>query len=76
MASNFYYFKITSKLLQNYFGSAFRELGTVCIVITIRTKFSDSKEMSFIKIYISRVNSEAGTKTRKRLVGSIARFSS
>ena len=49
MASNFYYFKITRKLLQNYFGSAFRELGTMFIVITIRTKFPDSKEMSFIK---------------------------
>jgi hypothetical protein len=76
MASNLLYFKITRKLLQNYFGSAFRELGTVFIVITIRTKFPDSKEMSFIKIYISRVNSEAGTRARKRLVGSIARFSS
>ena len=41
MASNLYYFKITRKLLQNYFGSAFRELGTVFIVITIRTKFLD-----------------------------------
>ena len=41
MASNFYDFKITRKLLQNYFGSAFRELGTVFIVITIRTKFPD-----------------------------------
>jgi hypothetical protein len=40
-ASNYYYFKITRKLLQNYFGSAFRELGTVFIVITIRTKFLD-----------------------------------
>ena len=76
MASNLLYFKITSKLLQNYFGSAFRELGTVFIVITIRTKFPDSKEVSFINIYISRVNSEAGTRARKRLVGSIARFSS
>jgi hypothetical protein len=46
------------------------------IVITIRTKFPDSKEMSFIKIYISRVNSEAGTRARKRLVGSISMFSS
>ena len=76
MASNLLYFKITRKLLQNYFGSAFRELGTLFIVITIRTKFPDSKEMSFIKIYISRVNSEAGTRARKRLVGSIAMFSS
>ena len=49
MASNLLYFKMTRKLLQNYFGSAFRELGTVFIVITIRTKFPDSKEMSFIK---------------------------
>ena len=70
MASNLLYFKITRKLLQNYFGSAFRELGTLFIVITIRTKFPDSKEMSFIKIYISRVNSEAGTRARKMLVGS------
>ena len=76
MASNLLYFKITRKLLQNYFGSAFRELGTVFIVITIRTKFPDSKEVIFIKIYVSRVNSEAGTRARKRLVGSIARFSS
>ena len=52
MASNLLYFKITRELLQNYFGSAFRELGSVFIVITIRTKFPDSKEMSFIKIYI------------------------
>ena len=76
MASNSLYFKITRKLLQNYFGSAFRELGTVFIVIAIRTKLPDSKEMSFIKIYIARVNSEAGTRARKRLVGIIARFSS
>ena len=76
MASNLLYFKITRKLLENYFGSAFRELGTVFIVVTIRTKFSDSKEMSLIKIYISRVHSEAGTRARKRLVGIIARFSS
>ena len=41
MASNYFYFKITRKLLQNYFESAFRELGTVFIVITIRTKFPD-----------------------------------
>ena len=70
MASNLLYFKITRKLLQNYFGSAFRELGTSFIVIDIRTKFPDSKETSFIKIYISRVNSEAGTRARKMLVGS------
>ena len=76
MASNLLYFKITRKLLQNDFESAFRELGTVSIVITIRTKFPNSKEMSVIKIYISRVNSEAGTRARRRLVGSIARFSS
>ena len=44
------------------------------IVITIRTKFPDNKEMSFINIYLSRVNSEAGTRVRKRLVGNIARF--
>ena len=78
MASNLLYFKITRKLLQNYFGIASRPrgLGTVFIVITIRTKFPDSKEMSFTRIYRSRVNSEAGTRVRKRLVGNIARFSS
>ena len=63
----------TPKILEKYFGSAFRELGTVFIVITIRTKFPDSKEVNFINIYISRVNSEAGTRARKRLVGSISR---
>ena len=42
MASNLLYFKITRKLLQKYFESAFRELGTVFIVVTIRTKFPDS----------------------------------
>ena len=31
----------TPKLLQNYFGKAFRDLGTMFIVITIRTKFPD-----------------------------------
>ena len=46
----------------------------VFIVITIRTKFPDSKEVIFINIYISRVNSEAGTRARKRLVANIARF--
>ena len=62
------------KTLEKYFGSASKELGTMFIVITMRTKFLDSKEMSFIKIYMSRVNSEAGTRARKRLVGNIARF--
>ena len=38
---NVEYFLILQKLLVKYFGSAFRELGTVFIVITIRTKFSD-----------------------------------
>ena len=63
MASNFNYtyFKMTRKLLQNCFGSAFREVGIVFIVITIITKFLDSKEMSFINIYRSRVDSDAGT---------------
>ena len=68
------YSKNTRKILEKYFGSAFGELGTLFIVITIRTKFPDSKEMSFINIYLSRVNSEAGTRARKRLVGNIARF--
>ena len=66
----------TRKILGKYFGSAFGELGTLFIVITVRTKFPDSKEMSFIKIYISRVNSEAGTRVRKKPVGSISMFSS
>jgi hypothetical protein len=52
MASNFYYFKITRKLLQNYFGSAFRELGTVFIVITIRTKFPDIIQIHSLHIGI------------------------
>ena len=43
------------------------------IIITIRTKFLGSQEMSFIDIYRSRVNSDAGTRARKRLVGNIAR---
>ena len=72
--SNFYYLEITSKLLQNYFGSASEMLSGTRIVITIRTKFPDSKELNFISIYLSRVNSEAGTKVRMRLVGSIDRL--
>jgi hypothetical protein len=39
--SNFYYLEITSKLLQNYFGSASEMLSGTHIVITIRTKFLD-----------------------------------
>ena len=35
------YYTLTSIILEKYFGSAFGELGTVLIVITIRTKFSD-----------------------------------
>ena len=54
--SNFYYLEITSKLLQNYFGSASEMLSGTRIVITIRTKFPDSKELNFISIYLSRVN--------------------
>ena len=65
-----------SKILERYFGSASGELGTLFIVITTRTKFPDSKEMRFIQIYISRVNSETDTRARKRLVASISMFSS
>ena len=43
MASNFYYFKITSKLLQNYFGSAFGELGIVFIVMWPSPPFSNQE---------------------------------
>ena len=39
MASNSLYFKTTRKLLQNDFGSAFEELGTLFTIITTRTKF-------------------------------------
>ena len=35
----------TRKILEEYFGSAFGELGTIFIVITIRTRFSDIGEL-------------------------------
>ena len=50
--------EITRKILEKYFGSAFRELGTVFIVITIRTKFPDIEN----DLFICAANGQHGVK--------------
>ena len=48
----------TRKILEKYFGSAFRELGTMFIVITIRTKFPDIVN----DLFICAANGQHGVK--------------